>query len=194
MSNFIFKESVLYPEDKRINATNLKVFAKYYEIKYNICKSINPKKIAEIGVRAGYSGWSFLQAAPTAEYIGLDANNGKHGGRGGQDGCYKKWAKKLLSPYNYSLIDIDTQKAEKLDLTEIDFFHVDGDHSVIGVQHDLDLAFPTLSKNGVILVDDVDYLPKVKEGVDSWLKKMKGKVTTKYVKSYRGELLIHQIG
>ena len=193
MNEFIFPESILCPEDNRITKDNLKVFAPYYTIKYNICKSINPKKIAEIGVRAGYSGWSFLQAVPTAEYIGLDANNGKHGGRGGEDGKYKKWAQKILSPYNYKLIDIDTQKVSFLSINEIDFFHVDGDHSVIGVQHDLDLAFNTLSENGVILIDDIDYLKKVKSGVEIWMKKMEKIVRGEYIKSYRGEMLIRKI-
>lgn len=191
--NFIFPEYTLCPDDKRITVKNLNRFSEYYAVKYQICKEKNPKRIAEIGVRAGYSAWTFLQACPEAEYFGFDANNGTHGGAGGQTGLFKKWAEKILTPYKFHLTDVDTQKVSTLDITDIDFFHVDGDHSTNGVQHDLDLAFKCMAKNGLILVDDITYLSTVKIGCDLWVEKMKNKITTSFVSSMRGELLIYVI-
>jgi predicted O-methyltransferase YrrM len=191
MNTFIFPDSVLCPDDKKITAKTLHKYTDYYLTKYDICKKQNPNRIAEIGVRAGYSAWCFLQACPKAEYFGFDANNGKHGGAGGQDGCYKKWAEKILSSYKFHLIDVDTQLVSSLDLRDIDFFHVDGDHTRKGVQHDLDLAYRCMAKNGLILVDDITYLKPVADGCKDWLQKMEKKVTTTFIPSLRGELLIH---
>ena len=72
MSDFKFDISIYYPHDNAVKDLGQQVF-RQYEIKYQICKEVNPSKIAEIGVRAGYSAWTFLQASPDAEYIGFDA-------------------------------------------------------------------------------------------------------------------------
>jgi hypothetical protein len=189
MSEFEFPEEIMFPKDRKVHAK----FADYYVVKYDICKSLNPSTIAEIGVRTGSSAWTFLQAVPEAKYVGIDDNNGKHGGRGGEDGRYKRWAEKVLSPYDYELLNINTQKVDSLPLENIDFFHVDGDHSFKGVIHDLNLAFPVLSEKGSILVDDYDYISEVEKGVDKWLEDMKGLVESKYIKSLRGEMLITKV-
>ena len=44
----------------------------YYEVKHAIAKRLQPKSICEIGVRAGYSAYAFLSAAPAAEFLGID--------------------------------------------------------------------------------------------------------------------------
>lgn len=191
-SEFKFDESIIYPADPTATAERIEQYKEYYKVKYNICKKQNPKVIAEIGVRAGYSGWTFLQACPEAEYIGFDANNGTHGGQGGVDGRYFEWAKKILSPYNNTLIDMDTQTVDVLDIKNVDFFHVDGDHTTKGVQHDLDIVLPTLSKTGLIVVDDITYIDTVRDGVYNWLSKNSNKIEAEFVKSLRGEMLIRK--
>lgn len=190
MSEFVFDENIICPEDPTATPERIAQYKEYYKIKYKICKEINPKVMAEIGVRAGYSSWTFLQSVPDAKLYCIDANNGTHGGNGGQDGTFKKWAKKILKSYDTEYIDCDTQKVSALPIGNIDFFHVDGDHTVKGVQHDLDMAYNCLSSNGVILIDDIDYIPEVKRGADSWLHKMNLKA--EYIKSLRGEYLIRK--
>lgn len=192
MSDFVFDRGIICPQDPTATEQRIKEYEKYYAIKYDICKEINPSRIAEIGVRAGYSAWAFLQACPTAEYYGLDANNGTHGGQGGQDGKFAKWAKKLLENYDTKFIDIDTQKASSLDLRNIDLFHIDGDHTSKGVMHDLDLAIESISDKGFILVDDITFLDSVKSGVEEWLKRNKDRVNYEYRESLRGECLIEK--
>ena len=134
----------------------------------------------------------FLQAAPHAEYFGFDANNGTHGGRGGEDGAYKEWAKRILAPYRFHLIDVDTQKVESLPVKGVDLFHVDGDHTERGVQHDLYLAYLCIHPKGCILIDDIDYIPEVKKGVEGWLACMRDSVTFEHLPSLRGEMLIRR--
>jgi predicted O-methyltransferase YrrM len=187
---FEFSESIIYPKDPTANKKRIQQYKDYYKIKYQLCKEQNPKLIVEIGVRAGYSAWTFLQACPNAKYIGIDANNGKHGGQGGKDGSFFKWARRILADYDAELIEIDTQKTDKLKIKNVDFFHVDGDHTSRGVQHDLDLAYNCLSENGMILVDDITYIADVRDGVYKWLDKMASEVTSKFVKSLRGEMII----
>lgn len=189
---FKFDESIIYPADPTATAERIEQYKEYYKVKYDICKKQNPKVIAEIGVRAGYSGWTFLQACPDAEYTGFDANNGTHGGQGGVDGRYFEWAKKILSPYNSTLINIDTQIVDGLEIENVDFFHVDGDHTTKGIQHDLDIVLPTLSKTGLIVVDDTTYIDTVRDGVYNWLSKNSNKIEAEFVKSLRGEMLIRR--
>lgn len=186
--SFEFDLNIICPDDPTASPQRVEQYKEYYKIKYKICKEFNPCVIAEIGVRAGYSAWSFLQACPTAKYIGIDADNGKHGGFGGEDGTFSKWAKKILEPYQCQFLKIDTQKTDNLGITNVDMFHIDGDHTAEGVQHDLDLAFTSLNDNGVIVVDDIDYIPPVKEGVSKWLSKTQ--LEFKYIESLRGEFII----
>lgn len=193
INDFVFDEKIICPTDPTATNERISQYKEYYKTKYEICKKQNPKKIVEIGVRAGYSAWTFLQACPEALYIGYDANNGQHGGAGGEDGSFSKWAHKILDGYKHKLIELDTQKTDSLKLMhDVDFFHVDGDHTTEGVMHDLDLAYSVISENGLILVDDITYLQQVKDGVDLWLSKMKGKVKSEFMTSLRGEMLIRK--
>jgi len=191
MDEFVFDESVIYPRDPTATPERIAQYKEYYPLKYKICKAQKPKRIAEIGVRAGYSAWTFLQASPGATYIGIDANNGKHGGQGGADGRFFEWAKQILSPYDAYLIELDTQTVDDLMIAKIDFFHVDGDHTEEGVIHDLDLAWKAINIDGLILVDDITYLDTVKKGVVRWIdKKNNGHIVVQFVPSIRGEMLI----
>lgn len=190
--NFNFDEKIICPGDPTATKERIEQYKNYYKIKYKLCKNQNPKVIAEIGVRAGYSAWIFLQACPEAKYIGFDANNGTHGGKGGEDGTFAIWAANILEDYDVELIELDTQKVNNLNINEIDFFHVDGDHTTNGVQHDLDLAFKSISDTGLIVVDDITYLPEVRNGVFIWISKMKNKIISEFVESLRGEMLIRK--
>ncbi len=194
MKEFGFTKEALYPQDPKINTTTYNKFKPYYELKYSIIKKHCPdaKSIAEIGVRCGYSAWSFLQACPDAKFYGFDANNGTHGGEGGQDGRYSEWAKKLLSKYDTVYIQIDTQSLDRLPVdVKFDFIHIDGDHTSAGVMHDLDICLKSLSdsKNAMMLIDDYTYIANVRDGVCKWLAKHP-QFRHKFVESLRGEILI----
>ena len=85
---------------------------------------------------------------------------------------------------------MNTQEVTSIEIKDVDLFHVDGDHTVKGVMHDLGLAYDCISDNGLILVDDITYIPEVREGVDKWLSICKDYVVSKFVPSLRGEMLI----
>jgi len=118
------------------------------QVCYDIVKELAPKTIAEIGVRCGYSAWAMLQAAPDATFYGFDNYSYKP-----RQVCQCA-SEYLLKDYNTEITEKDTQETKNLCLTDIDLFHVDGDHTYAGAYHDLELAFKTLSENGKILVDD----------------------------------------
>lgn len=193
-SDFVFNEKIIFPKDPTFSKKQLEVYKKIYAVKYEICKEQNPRFIAEIGVRAGYSAWAFLQACPDAFYLGFDANNGTHGGQGGKDGRYFKWAEKILDGFGFTfnLVQLDTQTVNKLGINDVELFHVDGDHTINGVMHDLDLAFKAISNDGLILVDDIDYLATVKQGVFLWIDKMLEVIKVEKRESPRGEMLIRK--
>jgi len=184
-------QQYMCPTDKRTIKHRLKLTAEHMNVKYEICKRCQPKIIAEIGVRAGYSALAFLTACPEAKYIGFDANNGTHGGQGGENKSFWLHAQKILSKYNCAFIEIDTQIIDRLPIDDaVDFFHVDGDHTTNGIKHDLNLALLSLEfKKGKILIDDIDYIPEVKQGIEEWLQGTK--LQKEYIPSPRGEYLIH---
>lgn len=190
--SFEFDESIIYPGDPTASVKRIREYCNYYKVKYDICLKQNPKRIAEIGVRCGYSAWTFLQACPQATYFGYDANNGTHGGKGGEDGSFSDWARKILEGYIAIYHEVDTQCVNDLYIRDIDFFHVDGDHSVLGVRHDLDLAFKSINDNGLILIDDYTYLQTVEDGVDGWILKNSKYITVDFIPSLRGEILIRK--
>jgi len=194
-----FIKDIIYFDDPIKADLETSEFNEYYYNKYQMCKEFNPTKIAEIGVRTGYSAWAFLQACPNATYLGIDANNGMHGGEGGEDGNYLKWAKRILQGYDVHLFEADTQKYRSLlNLSKkfhgIDFFHVDGDHTINGVMHDLDLAYRATKNNGIILIDDIAFILPVRSGVARWIAEHEGVVKYEYRESMRGEMLLHKIG
>lgn len=178
-----FKKEFICPKDKK-SLSRYPEYKKYYLVKYQIAKDLNPSKILEIGVRAGYSAISFLSACPDAEYVGLDAENGMHGGAGGP---WMWWAEELLSPYKATFIQCDTQTMEEVDGT-FDLVHIDGDHSVQGALHDMELCWPIVNPGGVMLVDDYDYIADVKKAIELY-KQRHPEIRWEYKKSLRGEVL-----
>src|SRR5271163_2412703 len=52
----------------------------YYRTKWAIAAVLQPKRILEIGVRFGYSAMAFLDACPSASYLGIDINAEANGG------------------------------------------------------------------------------------------------------------------
>ena len=63
-----------------------------YQVKYLVARAVRPLRILEIGVRAGYSAAAFLAACPAARLVGLDKDDGSHGGVAG----YLRDAREML--------------------------------------------------------------------------------------------------
>ena len=188
--SYEFNEGIICPWDKTATAQRIAQYREYYKVKYDIVAELQPKTIIEIGVRAGYSAYYFLQAAPTAVYHGFDADNGTHGGQGPKP--YIPWAEKILKEAGYNATlhwPFDTQEHDFLPANG-DFYHIDGDHTVKGVKHDLDICFKYAPQGAHILVDDYDYIDTVKVGIDQWVSENRARINYAYRKSLRGEILI----
>ena len=82
----------------------------------------------------------------------------------------------------------DSQAAYRMPV-HADFYHIDGDHTTNGVIHDLDICYAAANPGATLLIDDYDHIPAVRRGVDKWLK-LHDKLEHKYVKSFRGEIVI----
>lgn len=166
----------------------------YYQAKYEIARRLSPQRIAEIGVRYGYSAWAMLCAAPTAEYTGFDAQAGTHGGVKGVN-TFDYVGGLLGMDYPEATIELrrlDTQRLDSLG-GPFDLIHVDGDHSERGCRHDLNLAWSALAPGGAILVDDYDYIAGVRRAVKKFCidNPASGRLGL-YIPTLRGDYLIRK--
>lgn len=188
--SYEWDSSIICPQDPTATPKRIAEYEKYYRVKYNLAHEHNPAVIVEIGVRAGYSAWAFLSACPKAKYHGFDAENGSHGGQGGP---WTWWAEKILKERNFEFqihADFDTQGVGSMPIAA-DFYHIDGDHTSAGVAHDLDICWQAANGGAVLVVDDYDYIPEVKKGVDKWLS-LTPMAKWRYLPSLRGEIIIRK--
>ena len=160
-----------------------------YSVKYAVAKMVKPKIIAEIGVRAGYSAWAFLKACPSSIYYGFDDCSDENNPEWKLGFNALVHTESMLSDkFQESIVtmkNINTQSVSDLGINDVDLFHVDGDHSYHGCMHDLYLAMWSLSENGVILIDDYDFLQTVKMACDEFASKTG--MTMVHIPSARGE-------
>jgi predicted O-methyltransferase YrrM len=182
--------AVVHPDDEGKFRTQR--FHDYYRQKYLIAALFAPASIAEIGVRWGYSAWSFLRACPRAAYDGFDLQQGTHGGAKGADTF--DWCLQLLAR-DYPDASVAFHRADTQALDTLggpyDLIHVDGDHTERGCRHDLDLAWNAAAAGGLILVDDYDYIPGVHAAVDAFCR-ARPRAGQIAVPSLRGEYLIRK--
>lgn len=157
----------------------------YFRDKYNIAYRFKPKRIMEIGVRAGLSAYAFCLAAKPDYYLGIDAENNSHGGQGGP---WNYWAREILKEFNAEFIIADSVKIKALHFKPFDLIHIDGNHTYHGCTMDLRLALTSLAAGGVIAVDDYSTIKKVKKAVRDFAKKHKLKF--ELVRSCHGEALL----
>lgn len=165
----------------------------YYAAKARVAHWLQPRRVVEIGVRAGYSARAFHLGHPFAQFVGFDLDAGGWGGVAG----YAAYARALLGAIPglaAEVIVADSQALRELPphARGADLFHVDGDHTPHGCAHDILLAL----HNGArwILVDDYDYTTHVREGAD-WVVRRKGLQAWRVEDGgYRGNLLIRGHG
>jgi predicted O-methyltransferase YrrM len=157
-----------------------------------MARQFKPTKIAEIGVRLGYSAHAFLHGAPGASYTGFDIVGGDHGGTKVAGLEYPETILKRDFPKSeVKLVKLNTQSVNDIGLSDVDFFHVDGDHSTAGATHDMELAWKSLRPGGVMVVDDYDWLPKVKVAVDGFIAAHQiGMERCEYRKTFRGDMVM----
>ncbi len=126
-----------------------------YSALWRTVRDLNPRTVVEIGVRAGYSSWTILDACPDAEMVGVDMDAAEHGGYVGAH----QHAEKLMAGKNWRLVIADSHTLDKLPIDAPELCYVDGAHDTEGCLADLNLAERSGAK--ALLVDDVTNLPSV---------------------------------
>jgi SAM-dependent methyltransferase len=156
----------------------------YYRMKWAIAKVLQPVSILEVGVRYGYSARAFLDAAPTARYVGLDADLPAFGGHPGA----LAWAARSLENFNVELLQENTQNLVRLPGDCYDLVHIDGQQDGDGTFHDLNLA---VSQGRHILIDGYFWTREnfIATNEWFWLNKMAIEwIVT--IPGYAGEMLV----
>ncbi len=179
---------VIAPSDEQFAAEK---FYLYYRGKYEIALETGPARIAEIGVRYGYSAFAFLSANPQAHYTGYDLHAGTHGGARANTFVYvDDMLTKHFPEARIELIFQDTREMNSLGGT-YDFIHIDGDHSEPGCYHDLALAIAACRPGGRILIDDYTYKKGVNAAVDRFTAEHADRIAGQELRpSIRGEYII----
>lgn len=135
----------------------------YYATKAATAASVHPRRILEIGVRAGYSAAAFLHSAPTATYVGIDVNRKGHGGVPGMIDHAREVLPVTFPDAAIEIHEMDSQAESTRDfllaLEKFDLIHIDGDHSIRGCLSDLRLARELVAPGKFILVDDLKMEP-----------------------------------
>jgi hypothetical protein len=182
--------TVAHPQDTSCRTAD---FHRCATEKHAIAQRFCPQRIAEIGVRLGYSAHAFMAgAANDAGFFGFDIVGGLHGGT---KIAGFEWVEGILRrdfpQAVIKTVKMNTQDVAALPVDGIDFFHIDGDHSFPGALHDMMLAWPTIRPGGVMLVDDYDFVREVRRAVDRFACDYVAQIAnTEYVKTFRGDIII----
>lgn len=108
----------------------------YYRLKWAIASALQPATVLEVGVRFGYSAFAFLEACPSASYLGIDADCEAYGGYRGAI----NWAKEKTRGSKAEFLIADSQKMSSFPGSSYDLIHIDGQQDGNGTLHDLELA------------------------------------------------------
>lgn len=156
--------------------------AENYAWYYVIGQYFKPQRIAEIGVKYGYS-MKALWEGSKCEYIeGYD--NMVH--RPGSNTIARDRLTK--AGIKHKIYDAASYNIPALISTDFDLIHVDGDHSYRGALQDMGLVWPALKVGGVLLVDDIYYHEEVQKAMLRYCRD--NNLITTILPSYRGLAVI----
>lgn len=169
----------------------------YYLTKYLLATAFRPQRICEIGVRVGYSAYSFLRASPAASYVGFDNGGSSNGGIRDADGL--SIAERMLAGHfpdaSIKIHLLDTRSIEEIPGGPFDFAHIDGDHHEGPAYHDMELMFSALDPGGIVLVDDYTKIDGVRRAADRFVKHHAAQIERTFlVGSLTGEFVIVKEG
>jgi ADP-heptose:LPS heptosyltransferase len=150
--------AIVHPVDQPVPDT----WRSYYGTLFELARELRPRRVCEIGVRAGYSAFAILSANPAAFMLGIEADldEATQNTHWGRQGLYRH-AEKILAPFDYQLLIADSHALARL--PRCDLIYIDGDHTFDGCLADLRLAERS---SETILVDDYDSIPSVRQACD----------------------------
>ncbi len=167
----------------------------YYPLYFSIYQALiaphERVRMLEIGVRTGYQGVVFARACQyknKAFFLGLDPNLYVSEGLS-LAGKSLSRMREIYPNFDYALQEgYSWERNVQRSLScsgPFDIIHIDGDHSLQGKLTDLELARQLLANDGVVLVDDFDHHPIIRDAIKKvialgWFKEYL------YVKTMRG--------
>lgn len=170
-----------------------------YPVYRDIVADVKPKSILEIGCRYGYSLAVALDAYSGIERaVAVDIVDDPAAYIPGKDGAFRTAQRNInaMQPGRWPNAKIEfyeqnTQHIQSFPFSgPFDLVYVDGDHTVLGMLHDLCLVMPLVSPEGIVVVDDMDWLPELREPAESFARAV-GMMTRYYPdKSGRGRLVL----
>ena len=126
-----------------------------------IATTVRPSRVLELGIRYGYAGVALLQGSIAAgiaapRYVGVDSE-----ADGIPSNSIALRNLKSIDPtariLKVDTLDVKQVNVELMKLRKVyDVVHVDGCHSVEGVQAELKIAETWARRDGFILIDDID--------------------------------------
>jgi len=128
-------------------------YVKSVWIKYQIAHYLQPKRIVELGVRAGYSSWALWLGARDTSLVGYDNYAPGNQGTQGHEAEIQIHAQNLYGLFGGKLVYSSTQDMETLFVA--DLYHVDADHTLGGAYNDILLCMKS-NPEGVIVVHDAN--------------------------------------
>jgi len=156
---------------------------------YLIAKYYKPKVIAETGTRFGYSMKAFVKGSAHApeEYY-LFSYDSECDGIKTLD-IFKEYFIRNLGVRNIFINRSNTRTLTHPNITHVDLFLVDADHTTEGCYHECSLGFEALKIGGVMVVDDVNF-DDVKAGAVKFC--ADNNLSYTYLPSLRGIYLIEK--
>ena len=183
-------KTIIAPNDHvvRKDFTLAQLVQAYYPL-YKLACEVRPKRVLEIGVRAGYSAWAMCRSLFVDNYYGVDPYDGSHGGEPPQL-KFMEHALNLLRPL-VRTAHVEVASSQLMgELPQANLYHVDGDHSFNGTCHDILLCLDSAPSGSLIVVDDLNHIADVGRAVQH-MRKLHGDKIAKYEErdSLRGEAL-----
>jgi len=140
-----------------------------YKCFYAVSKTINPRKMIELGTCAGASADAYLSAAPEAEYLGIDVFgvNFRHDDN-------SPWDPYQIAQRLFEARGFKNCQLFKTDLRELSFLPR-ADFVVVDAAHDFDNAYADLklaltARPTFIFVDDCDDENGAKPAIEHFFK------------------------
>jgi len=181
VSSYDFRRTA-YPGDPC--SEHFSAWVSRYRMKWAVARSLQPASILEIGVGYGYSAAAFLDACPTARYLGIAIDSEEHGAvQGAID-----WAAKITAGYDARFLVADSRQMAEFPGGCYDLIQVDGQGDEDGSFHDLQLAIP---QGRFVLVDGYFWTQENFRSISEFLFRFRDLLEYYFViPGYAGELLI----
>lgn len=182
------------PEDRNLYGDGEWGRETYYADWCGIARKYRPKRVLEMGVHLGYGALALIIGSGCHRYVGIDdqrevpGSNEKARTNLKSQNCWTSNDRIIEATFQEPP---DPRMAEVLELGPFDFISVDANHTIVGTQYQLNLAWATSAPGAIIVVDDFRD-PLVREGWERFLMSLAAAVAVQYYENERGWLIVRR--